>query len=119
LPKPDHAIQFVMRDGGIDIDEAADWVIGFHAQHAFAETRDPLSAARWTSANQRQPSLGAALVGIASRRAVLGAARGRLAVDDRRSDCTEATSQYPFISVGAAHLDCDVGRKTFDQQQAS
>ena len=31
----------------------------------------------------------------------LAQARGRLAVDDRRSDCTEATSQYPFIGVGA------------------
>jgi hypothetical protein len=43
---------------------------------------------------------------IASRRAVLGAARGGLAVHDRGSHCPETTLQRPVVGVGVSRA-CD------------
>jgi hypothetical protein len=53
------------------------------------------------------------LLVIANRRPVFGAARGRLAVDERRRDSAEATSQCPSICAGAPHLDYGVGGVPF------
>lgn len=70
-----------------------------------------------TRANRRW-RLPLTLLEIARGWPVLGAARGRLAVDDSRGDSAEAATQRKFSGVGAPHLDHDVGRMAFGQQPA-
>ena len=65
----------------------------------------------WTNVNQ-QLCGECTFLGIARRSALLGAARSRLAVNDRRRHCPETTLQRRFIGIGTPHLDYDGGRQT-------